>query len=51
VEDLREAGALAAGATVVVEHASRDAPPDLPGLEPPRTRRYGDTAVTIWELG
>lgn len=38
---------VAAGATVVVEHAHRQ---DLPGtqrLQPVRRRRYGDTAVSL----
>lgn len=42
--------ALAPGARVVVEHASRDAAPDLDGLSPRPTRNYGDTAVTVYEL-
>ncbi len=39
-------GALAPGATVVVESAARAEPPPWPpGLEPGRPRRYGDTAL------
>jgi 16S rRNA (guanine966-N2)-methyltransferase len=37
----------AAGATVVAEHAHRQALPDLRRLRPARVRRYGDTAVTV----
>jgi 16S rRNA (guanine(966)-N(2))-methyltransferase RsmD len=38
---------VAAGTTVVVEHAHRQALPDLLRLRPGRARRYGDTAVTV----
>jgi len=43
-----EAGLLAEGARVVVEHASADAPPALPGLVLDETRRYGDTAISFY---
>ena len=36
-------------ATVVVEHSSDDAPPEVPGLSLASTRRYGDTAVSLYE--
>lgn len=39
---------LAPGGALVLEHASPDAPPDVPGLELDRTRRYGDTSVTLY---
>lgn len=42
-------GALAEAARVVVEHASRDAAPELPGLKPRPSRTYGDTAITIYD--
>lgn len=41
--------AIAPGARLVVEHASRDPAPDLAGLTPRPTRAYGDTAVTIYD--
>lgn len=37
-------------ATVVVEHAAGDAPPPIPGLAMASTRRYGDTAVTLYDV-
>lgn len=42
-------GALAPGARFVLEHASRDAAPDLGALAPRATRAYGDTAITIYD--
>ena len=42
-------GALAPGARVVVEHASRDPAPTIAGLVPRPSRTYGDTAVTIYD--
>jgi 16S rRNA (guanine966-N2)-methyltransferase len=41
-------GVLAADARVVVEHATNDDPPDLIGLSLDRSRRYGDTTVSIY---
>lgn len=49
VASLAAAGALASGARFVLEHASRDAAPDLGALTPRSTRAYGDTAVTIYD--
>jgi 16S rRNA (guanine(966)-N(2))-methyltransferase RsmD len=49
VSALVAAGALAPGARVVVEHAARDAAPDIAGLSRRPTRTYGDTAVTIYD--
>jgi 16S rRNA (guanine966-N2)-methyltransferase len=46
----RVRGALAAGATVVLEHASRDRPPELPGLSRGESRRHGDTTLTFYEV-
>jgi 16S rRNA (guanine966-N2)-methyltransferase len=36
------------GGALVLEHASTDAPPDIAGLALDRSRRYGDTAVTLY---
>jgi len=49
VAALASAGALAPGARFVLEHASRDAAPALPGLSGRPSRTYGDTAVTIYD--
>jgi 16S rRNA (guanine966-N2)-methyltransferase len=40
---------LAPGARIVIEHASRDAPPAIAGLVPRPSRVYGDTAVTLYD--
>lgn len=46
---LLAAGALAPGARVVVEHASRDTAPVVTRLTARPTRTYGDTAVTLYD--
>jgi 16S rRNA (guanine966-N2)-methyltransferase len=46
---LIQAAALAPGARVVVEHASRDRAPAIAGLTPRPTRAYGDTSVTLYD--
>jgi 16S rRNA (guanine966-N2)-methyltransferase len=48
IAELVHRGLVADGATVVVEHASRDAPPALPALAQEDTRRYGDTSITFY---
>jgi 16S rRNA (guanine966-N2)-methyltransferase len=42
-------GMVAAGATVVAEHAHRQALPALDRLRTVRERRYGDSALTVYE--
>jgi 16S rRNA G966 N2-methylase RsmD len=50
VERVGRSGMLAPGGFVVLEHGKRLTPPHDPGmLRLRRTRRYGDTAVTIWQ--
>ncbi len=50
VERIGAAYLLAPGALVVLEHSKRVSPPAEVGmLRLRRARRYGDTAVTIWE--
>lgn len=39
---------LRPGGIFVLEHAAADAPPPIPGLDVDRTRRYGDTALTLY---
>lgn len=46
---LPPAGALAPGATLVLEHASRSPAPDVAGFAREDTRRYGDTALTFYK--
>lgn len=41
--------ALAPGARVVIEHASRDAAPAVAGLAARRSKAYGDTTVTVYD--
>lgn len=38
---------LAPGGVLLLEHAAEDAPPEVPGLVLDRTRRHGDTAVSL----
>jgi 16S rRNA (guanine966-N2)-methyltransferase len=47
----RAAALLGPGGALVLEHASPDDPPDVPGLVRDRTRRYGDTSVTLYRAG
>jgi 16S rRNA (guanine(966)-N(2))-methyltransferase RsmD len=42
---------LVAGARVVLEHSARDANPEVAGLVAVDRRRWGDTAVSFFELG
>jgi 16S rRNA (guanine(966)-N(2))-methyltransferase RsmD len=51
VAALTNAGALGAEARFVLEHASRDPAPALPGLAARPTRTYGDTAITVYDAG
>ena len=44
----RLAPALAPGGRLVLEHASRDAAPEIQGLARDATRTYGDTAVSLY---
>ena len=50
LEEIARGGTLAAGAVVVVEHASRDEPPEIAHLTRGDARTYGDTAISIYEL-
>lgn len=50
VEEVARAGALTEGAVVVVEHASRDDPPEMAHFGRLDARTYGDTAISIYEL-
>jgi 16S rRNA (guanine966-N2)-methyltransferase len=46
---LVQAGAFAAEAWVVVEHASRSVPPEVVGLSPFDARRYGDATLAFYK--
>jgi len=46
---LRATGTFEAGATVVIEHAHQNPPPDLEGLATVNHYRYGDTGVVLLE--
>jgi 16S rRNA G966 N2-methylase RsmD len=39
---------LKSRARLVLEHASSDAPPDVPGVEVEGTRTYGDTSLSFY---
>lgn len=39
---------LRPGGMLVLEHAAADGAPAIPGLDVDRTRRYGDTALTLY---
>jgi 16S rRNA (guanine(966)-N(2))-methyltransferase RsmD len=43
-------GLLAAGARLILEHATRDQPPDLERAQLERSRRYGDTTLSCYLL-
>ncbi|MEJ7732811.1 MAG: 16S rRNA (guanine(966)-N(2))-methyltransferase RsmD [Polyangiaceae bacterium] len=51
VGELVARGAIDGAGRVVVEHASRDAPPRHAALEVQDTRRYGDTSVSRYRMG
>lgn len=50
LSEIADEGALAEGALVVLEHASRDTPAEIPHLDRIEARTYGDTAISIYEL-
>ena len=48
LDQLSATGRLRSGGLVVIEHDARRGPiPDAPALEPLRTYRYGDSALTV----
>lgn len=47
VTDLVDKGRVAPGATIVIEHASRDPSPVVAGIDATDARVYGDTAIWI----
>jgi 16S rRNA (guanine966-N2)-methyltransferase len=49
LERLASAHLLAPDARLVLEHASRDASPDLHGLTRTSTRSYGEASLTLYE--
>jgi 16S rRNA (guanine966-N2)-methyltransferase len=44
-------GVISPGARLVLEHAARDEPPVVDGLNTEATRVYGDTALTFYACG
>ena len=46
----RAAALLGPGGALVLEHASTDEPPLVPGLALDRTRKYGDSSVTLYRV-
>jgi 16S rRNA (guanine966-N2)-methyltransferase len=49
LERLVASGALSERVIVVLEHSSRTQPAEVPGLAVDQTRRYGDTALTLYK--
>jgi 16S rRNA (guanine966-N2)-methyltransferase len=49
LSSLARAGAIAADAWVVLEHASRSPPPDVSGLVHREARRYGDATLAFYK--
>lgn len=47
----RAACLVAPGGGLVLEHASADAPREVPGLAIDRSRRHGDTTITLYVRG
>ena len=50
LESLIEAGALAPGGLLMLEHASRDAAPAIAGTTLDRSRKYGDTTLSLYRV-
>jgi 16S rRNA (guanine966-N2)-methyltransferase len=48
VAALGASSAIGAGARLVVEHATKDPAPPIPGFTPAPSRAYGDTSLTIY---
>lgn len=44
----RAAELLSPGGALVLEHASTDEPPAIPGVDLDRSRRYGDTTLSLY---
>ena len=51
LEELRASERLAGGARVVLEHSARDENPEVSGFVAVSRRRWGDTAMSFFELG
>ena len=51
LETLATSQRLARAARVVLEHSARDSNPEIPGLVAVDRRRWGDTAVSFFEVG
>jgi len=49
LSELADAGALAVGARVVLEHSARTPAPEIARLARQDTRRYGDTSITFYK--
>jgi 16S rRNA (guanine966-N2)-methyltransferase len=47
----RAAACVAPRGALVLEHASSDAPPEIPGVQLDRTRRHGDTSLSLYRRG
>jgi 16S rRNA (guanine966-N2)-methyltransferase len=50
IEEILDAGMLLHGGVLVFEHSRRNAPPDIPPLVLRKSRIFGETTVSIWDM-
>jgi len=49
IQEIMDAGLLAHGGVLVLEHSKRHAPPEAPGLTLRKSRVFGETTISIWD--
>jgi 16S rRNA (guanine966-N2)-methyltransferase len=50
IEEILDAGMLGQGGVLVFEHSRHQAPPEMPPLVLRRSRIFGETTVSIWDM-
>jgi len=50
IEEVLDSGALAVGGLLVYEHSRHNAPPIVPPLVLRKSRIFGETTVSIWDM-
>ncbi len=50
IEEILDAGMLKHGGVLIFEHSRRNAPPEIPPLVLRKSRVFGETTVSIWDL-
>jgi 16S rRNA (guanine966-N2)-methyltransferase len=50
IEEILDAGMLVHGGVLVFEHSRHNAPPDVPPLVLRKSRIFGETTVSIWDM-